>query len=594
VADPEQDRIVIVDIASGTISGIVPLIADDEPGKIIRDDAGLVHVVLRRSGMLASIDPARSELVSRRSVCAAPRGVELTSPGTLTVACADGKLVTLPAAGGEPTRTVKLDTDLRDVVVSGGSLVVSRLKSTELLRVGEDGSLLRRDRPSAVLGFRTVPVIQNGRVLENSSRTVQEAFKPVVAWRAIAGRNSSVIVVHQRAVDAEVELVPPTTVGVSSYGGGGGLGCGGISQNAITVVGADGSSVNMTLATSPLPVDATLLSDGRLVVAHAGLRDPSAERPFVQFVGSDGSIEGGASAPVSGRVASGVSTLSIVSVPEPPNTGAPPEGAVAEDPGCMGVEALDLHMPAVAVAENPVVARQLIVQTRQPSGIMILDPTSWHLPRLVSFDDGSTLDTGYDLFHRDSGAGIACASCHPEGGDDGNVWRFSGHGPRKTQSLQAQLRDTAPFHWDGAMAGVSTIMSKVFVERMGGIYQSEERLGVLRDWLFALTPPIAMRAADDPAAQRGHDLFVATGCTECHSGPAYTNNRNENVGTGERLQVPSLVGVAYRAPFMHTGCAQTLADRFDPACGGADDAHGRLRGITPEEIGDLVAYLETL
>ena len=65
-----------------------------------------------------------------------------------------------------------------------------------------------------------------------------------------------------------------------------------------------------------------------------------------------------------------------------------------------------------------------------------------------------------------------------------------------------------------------------------------------------------------------------------------------DVGTGEVLQVPSLVRVAYRAPFIHNGCANTLRDRFDPACGGAK--HGDVSQLSETEVDDLVAYLETL
>src|SRR5581483_11273828 len=34
----------------------------------------------------------------------------------------------------------------------------------------------------------------------------------------------------------------------------------------------------------------------------------------------------------------------------------------------------------------------------------------------------STASTGFDLFHTATAANIACASCHPEATDDGNVW----------------------------------------------------------------------------------------------------------------------------------------------------------------------------
>jgi hypothetical protein len=72
-----------------------------------------------------------------------------------------------------------------------------------------------------------------------------------------------------------------------------------------------------------------------------------------------------------------------------------------------------------------------------------------------------------------------------------------------------------------------------------------------------------------------------------------TNNKTVDVGTGKALQVPTLRGLRWRPPFMHDGCARTLADRFDPRCGGAD-RHGLTSRLTAEEIADLVAYMDTL
>lgn len=594
VSDAEQNRMVLVSMASATVSGFVALSPGDEPGRLIEDDAGRIQVVLRRSGALATIDPVSGTLVDRRQVCAAPRGLTLSAPDTLTVACADGKLVTMPASGGVPTRVVTLDTDLRDVMVVGTGLVVSRFKSVELLRVGSDGALLRRDRPTDVMGQRNVPISGPNPLEGGGVNIVSNAFRPVVAWRSLPRKDGSVVIVHQRSVDTEIELTPPTEVGVSSYGSG--ATCSGISQNAITVMNANGVSTNMTFGGSPLPVDATLLADDRtLIVAHAGGADPNVKRPFVAFDGEDeGSSSGTGGGPGFGAV-----TLSVIEVPSTPLGAVPPAaGTVAEDPGCaafFGGGSVTLDMPVVAIASNPAVPMEIVLQTRQPSTlkIMALADGDGDNTRVVEFDDGSTLDTGYELFHRDSGGGIACASCHPEGAEDGTVWRFSGQGERKTQSLQANLAASAPFHWDGALPNVDAIMSQVFVARMGGIYQSPERLAVLRDWLFAQTPPTPMRASDDPAVLRGSELFDATGCTDCHTGAGLTNNRNADVGTGEALQVPSLIGVGYRAPFMHNGCAKTLTDRFDPSCGGGE-LHGRMRGVTPEGVADLVAYLESL
>jgi mono/diheme cytochrome c family protein len=212
---------------------------------------------------------------------------------------------------------------------------------------------------------------------------------------------------------------------------------------------------------------------------------------------------------------------------------------------------------------------------------------------VIDLGGESVYDTGHEIFHRNAGGGIACASCHAEGAEDGHTWVFSGFGPRRTQALHIGLEGTEPFHWQGDMPGISVLMEEVLVTRMGGVHQSDARVKALAQWLFTLPPPAPMRATDDAAAQRGHELFAGKAeCGSCHTGSKLTNNMTVDVGTGEPLQVPSLVGIAYRAPFVHDGCAETLRDRFDPKCGG--DAHGKVSGLSETDLDDLVAYLETL
>ena len=82
------------------------------------------------------------------------------------------------------------------------------------------------------------------------------------------------------------------------------------------------------------------------------------------------------------------------------------------------------------------------------------------------------------------------------------------------------------------------------------------------------------------------------GCVSCHSGALLSNNVLVDVGTGGKFKVPSLRGIGARAPFMHDGCAKTLTDRFT-VCGNST-SHGLTQTMGPEQIADLVAYLETL
>jgi cytochrome c peroxidase len=112
-------------------------------------------------------------------------------------------------------------------------------------------------------------------------------------------------------------------------------------------------------------------------------------------------------------------------------------------------------------------------------------------------------------------------------------------------------------------------------------------------WLDRVRAPRGV-ITDAAAVARGAELFDAAevGCRSCHTGELYTNNKLANVGTARTVKVPSLVGVGGRAPYMHDGCAATLHERFG-ACGGGDN-HGHTSQLTPAELADLVAYLESL
>ena len=99
---------------------------------------------------------------------------------------------------------------------------------------------------------------------------------------------------------------------------------------------------------------------------------------------------------------------------------------------------------------------------------------------------------------------------------------------------------------------------------------------------------------DSDAAARGKVLFEsdAVGCTSCHTGEHFTNNLTIDVGTGGAFQVPSLLGVGSRAPYLHDGRAGELADRFGPLGGG--DLHGQTSQLAANQIDDLIAYLRSL
>jgi cytochrome c peroxidase len=125
-------------------------------------------------------------------------------------------------------------------------------------------------------------------------------------------------------------------------------------------------------------------------------------------------------------------------------------------------------------------------------------------------------------------------------------------------------------------------------------------------------------AAVSEGAKRGFALFTGkAGCSNCHSGPDFTDYSFQDIGIGVgddigrgrmfptskllryAFKVPSLRDVAVRAPYMHNGSLPTLAaviDHYDQ--GGIDrpsrSPSMRPLGLTATEKADLVDFLETL
>jgi hypothetical protein len=538
-SDPERDQVSFVDLGSNTVAAKVSLQAGDEPGRLIQDGAGLVHVVLRRGGAIATIDPKSGSVTARQGVCTAPRGIVYQKTGDqLHVACAGGELVSLPAAGGAATRTVMLDRDLRDVVLgAGGSLLVSTFRKAEVLVVSADGTISSRLQPGS--GTLTAPI------------SGPQMRTPSVAWRMVSldETTGSVVMLHQTGVTNPIDPAKGGYAGVR--------GCGGIVQPGVSVL-EQGS-------TSPPPVSAGL---GMAVLAVDVAVSP--DRSEVALAVAGNSTNQGPTL---------VQTpMSKVTAPNQPPCG-----------GLGGVPMVPSEGQVVAVSYS--LGGVLIAQTREPSTLFRAD-TGASIPLATD----SRADTGHMIFHANAGGGLACASCHPEGGEDGRVWNFMCAGARRTQSIRAGISATAPFHWDGSEPSFSHLMDDVFSGRMAGPMLSDDQKTALQKWVDTIPAMPATAGLDAAAVARGQMLFndPKVACATCHMGTLLTNNATVDVGTGQPFQVPSLRGVSWRAPLMHNGCAATLADRFgDASCTGGD-RHGATSTLSAGQVSDLTAYLQSL
>jgi cytochrome c len=213
----------------------------------------------------------------------------------------------------------------------------------------------------------------------------------------------------------------------------------------------------------------------------------------------------------------------------------------------------------------------------------------------VLLSNATREDTGFKLFHMNTGGNISCASCHPEGTEDGHTWQFQDFGLRRSQSLAGGSAKHVPFHWSGELANFDALIEEVMMKRMSMPSRpSADQLTAFGGWLGALRPATPNDDLDAAAVKRGKALFESkqVGCASCHAGSAFTDDLPHDVGTGAAFITPPLVGVAARTPLMHDGCALTLSDRFG-VCGG-DERHGDVSALGDADIEDLTAFLSSL
>jgi hypothetical protein len=616
-SDPEREAIYVVNLGGQTVEHTIALQAGDEPGRLVEDGAGRVHVALRSGGSLVTVDPASGSILARRSVCPAPRGVAWDAATDLVwVACATGELVALPAAGGSSTKSFVVERDLRDVVVSNGSLSVSSFRSAEVLRIATDGTVSRRDPLPSPLS----------------------TFVPHVAWRVLGAPSGAVVAVHQAATTQSL-----STKVQGGYGGGcsGGLGLfpsplldasplplledggfGNVPDDAgFPPIPADDASVEPAAAGEAGPALPATVGGSSETDAASGPNCFAGELGVTGDAGSGGASnlpglgcgESGAvisiltvltadgkatvNTPFSGVLPVDVAVsrdASLVAAVAPGNAFTAGLSTVVEFSSCgTPVSAPPPSLPnqfqPIAVAFDP--ANNLVVQMRQPAQLSIL-PARGASAITIPLSSSSRTDSGFDIFHTQAGGMIACASCHPEGRDDGNVWLLDNE-QRRTPSLRGTIAGTAPYHWPGDEPNLDVLVNDVYTVRMSGATLNSDQMGVLNHWVQDVPALPAPSWVDGSAAQRGKTLFndTSVGCATCHSGPKFTNNQTMNVGTGGSFQVPPLVGVGWRTPLFHNGCAASLADRFG-AC--STSQHGSIGSLSPGDISDLMTYLETL
>jgi hypothetical protein len=476
--------------------------------------------------------------MSAVAVCSAPRGLAYQAP-TLWVACAGGELVEVSSGAVQSSRHIA--DDLRDVVTVNDGLLLTTFRHAQVLHLDFGGQLtaLTNDdpfQPTDPIGEG--PIDAGGGDFDAGGPGDVDAGPPFsggpqfnrrIAWRMVPYGNGA-FMTYQR--EQATQLL--------SFGGA----CTGGSYGAVF---------------DQLPT----LHTGLNAVVDGGFIeiDSFNERDMVLPV--DVAVSNGGQVAL---VSAGTSMVDLYAITDPLSR--------------MRVQASGRPTSVAFSGE------ELVVFVREPAALEIYTSANAN-PTRLSLGGDSVASSAHDIFHQATTNQIACASCHPEAGDDGHVWQLS-NGARRTPSLRGGLSTTKPFHWSGDEADMPSLLSDVLVGRMNGPMESADRTQALLDWLDAQA--VLPAPPQDPSAvMRGQSHFL-TLCASCHAGAQGTDNLTVDVGTGGAFQVPRLHELWYRAPFMHDGRAATLRDRFGTAGG---TSHADVSALSQSDLDDLLAYLQT-
>jgi len=541
IADPDTDRLHLVDLRlpEPVLLSTLRLTVGAEPGRVIPHLRGSFFVALRGGARVIHVsgDPLRIDATF--DTCASPRGLSLgETSAELFVACLEGALLRLDAFTGEELARYQLDGDLRDVVVQGDAAWVSHFRSAAVTHLWLDdpvGSMRRIELSPSADGSNT-------------------------AYRMIplggTEPNAEIAVLHQVSEldfaddvrDDYPEGVPADLFTTACNFP--------LVESALTIMRHGLVGETHRLGALTLPVDVAH-QEGRFNIAAAGAR-------------AEGLLTWIEQAPAVSMIERADFGRYFI---KPPC--APSHHVIYND---------GRRATATVFADDG----RTLVLTRSPTQLHIVEEGVF-----IDLPGPEVFDSGHDLFFGDATSGLACASCHPEGGDDGQVWHLAADQPRRTLDLRGGLSATAPYLWNGGVPTFEAMTTMPSGFLLSGV--AHGRLARdLEHYVDALEVPEHGKELDPLAVDRGWAIFRAADqqCVYCHKGPNLTHVETFNVGTGGSFQPPSLVGVGLRGPYLHDGCAETLADVFGGPC--AAPLHGRTSGLSEAQIADLVAYLSSL
>jgi len=201
---------------------------------------------------------------------------------------------------------------------------------------------------------------------------------------------------------------------------------------------------------------------------------------------------------------------------------------------------------------------------------------------------------------------LSCTSCHPYTRADGVNWDLLNDGranPKNAKSLVGSWA-TPPAMITGVRPSMEVAVEKGFLF-IQFVKADKSELDAVRAYLRAekfITSPFGRKSDGTltEAARRGQKIFSKANCDMCHPAPLYTDMEKYNVGTlternlptTKEFDTPGLIELYRTGPYLHDGRAVTIEEvitKYNP-----NDQHGETRGLSKQELADLVAFLKSL
>lgn len=562
VLNPDQGSVSFVDAQSLVVQATVDV--GDEPTSMLQVASGRLLIATHRGGEVVAVDPATASVVGRRPVCTGPFGLaEAPDKSWIGVTCEWGGSVQRL----DPTLVdrTEIATGLRrprGIVIAGETTIVTEFVGGHVVALHEG----RRDQVSLVPSAAPYrPALT--RMTANLAGAILPAFDHLFVTHELVNHTGE----GDEAVADDYGTVMNGTPKINA---------------AVSRLRLEGESVSIPPETPPVYSrfdksehafsGATALAasgDRYLLVAHLATNDVAV-------------LDTTATDPAKRLVA----TYAV---------GNGPSGIAVDDKA--GVAYVDNAFDGSISKIDLKQSRDASAPRHPPMLTLIRGLPS---PYSVEAQAGRKLFNDATNGHVTPSRVVACASCHPGGGEDGLVWFMQTENiplkRRRTPHLANAHSATAPFHWDAQFPTMSDLVRHTVTDLMAGdglLVESE----TVQAYIDEMVKPPLAPPQDGNSVERGRILFQGrAGCVTCHIGELQTDRLRHAVLSPESMSsddafafadTPALRGLFFRAPFFHDGRSSDLHDLLTRS-----DArgHGQVDGLTNAEVDDLVTYLKTL